>query len=111
MTVRACCICGQPIERAPSRNVTCGHPRCVRTNRMVKSNTSARKRSTAAGPMPRHAREALQASPDHKQRARIGRLMRSMLDTGMSEADAVDRVAKVSGMSRAVVLSTWRAVR
>lgn len=55
-------------------------------------------------------REAMHARPDNATRWRIANLVRLMLDAGLDEAAAVDRVATVGGWSRAEVLSTWRAV-
>lgn len=108
MTDRRCCICGGPITRGHARQVTCGHPRCVRTNRAAKS-VAARKRAKPA-PMTAAEREAMHARPDHATRWRIANLVRLMLDAGLDEAAAVDRVATVGRWSRAEVLSTWRAV-
>jgi len=80
----------------------------VRTNRAAKS-VAARKRAKPA-PMTTAAREAMQAQPDHATRWRVANLVRLMLDAGLTETAAVDRVATVGKWSRAEVLSIWRAV-
>jgi hypothetical protein len=110
MNDRRCCICDEPIRRGHARQVTCGHPRCVRTNRAAKS-VAARKRAPKPAPMTTAEREAMQARPDYAVRWKITNMVRLMLDAGLSEAAAIDRVATVGKWTRAEVLSTWRAAK
>lgn len=36
-SLRRCKVCKQPIEHLSAHRVTCGHPRCLRTNRAMKT--------------------------------------------------------------------------
>ena len=95
MTLRVCRVCGSIISKGHARIVTCGHPRCVRTNR------NQRHLGTAE-------RERRQATPDTVGRERIAVLMRGAVADGVPVRQAVEAVARATGETVAVVVSVWR---
>ena len=105
MTLRVCRVCGSIISKGHPRIVTCGHPRCVRTNRNQRPPSKARNLQHLGTA----ERERRQGVADTVGRERIAVLMRGAVADGVPVRQAVEAVARATGETVAVVVSVWWA--